>query len=204
METKQKLLAVLSHVSITSRGIPAEFYHKKRKEERRCSSEAEAVLKVVVGSSPLTFSVSTQFFSMASSSNGGASLRKEIFDMIKQVHCKQNQNLRDVKLSEDVYRRSKNFTRTDTGHRHYYPALDRMEGGGVFGLLQEAAGNASLGDACDLVGRWKEAINSLLRYALNLLLAPNRPELKTVKVSRSVHSTWGRIYWVMRMFDTDI
>ena len=44
------------------------------------------------------------------------------------------------------------------------------------------AGNTTLADASGRIEEWKEATRSLLRYALNLTLAPKRPEFQRMKV----------------------
>ncbi len=120
--------------------------------------------------------------------------RQELVDIVKGVQCRPNQNLRDVDLPQEAYRKADNFTRSDVKHRHYYAVLNDMDGGGVYGLLEEAADEASFEEAYDLVGKWREAFRSLFRYALNLLLAPNRPELKMVKVSFTILLLVGTSY----------
>jgi len=116
-------------------------------------------------------------------SNRGKKLRGEIFDLVRETRFQPNQNLRDVKLPEEVYRKAESLTRSDVDRRLYFPVLGQLEGGSIYELLKEAADKSNL-DAYDLVGNWIEAFGNLLRYALNLLVAPNRPELKRIKVSR--------------------
>ena len=113
--------------------------------------------------------------------NADYRLRGEIFDLVRETRFQPNQNLRDVKLPEDVYRKADCFTKSDVEHHQYFSVLDKLEGGSIYELLKRAADDSSL-EAYDLVGDWIEAFGNLLRYALNLLVAPNRPELKRIKV----------------------
>ena len=57
-----------------------------------------------------------------------------------------------------------------------------LSGESIYGLLMVDAGNTTLADAGQKIEVWKEAIKSLLRYALNLKLAPKRPEFQRMKV----------------------
>ena len=53
----------------------------------------------------------------------------------------------------------------------------------VFTTLLPLCNQLFLTDAIPEVKRWQQGLNALLHYSINLLLAPNRPELKHVKVT---------------------
>ena len=53
----------------------------------------------------------------------------------------------------------------------------------VFTTLLPLCNHLSLTEAIPEVKSWQQGLKALLRYPINLLLAPNRPELKRVKVS---------------------
>ena len=54
----------------------------------------------------------------------------------------------------------------------------------VFTTLLPLCNHLSLTEAIPEVKSWQQGLKALLRYPINLLLAPSRPELKCVKVSR--------------------
>ena len=82
--------------------------------------------------------------------------------------------LADLVIPPSLYELARNFVEiTEFECRYHNPQ--------VFILLLEASikildeGEAEL-------RKWREGLKALLRYPLNLLVAPNRPELKRIKV----------------------
>ena len=120
-------------------------------------------------------------------SSEGTLDRTEIVNQISQVRLQPSQNLRQFSLQDSVYDLARNFVyrmaTVKEKHCRYYTVLNCIEGGGIYALLKEAAEHSSLELDSVMIEHWQEALKALLRYALNLLLAPNRPELRTVKVS---------------------
>lgn len=117
-------------------------------------------------------------------SKGGTADRTEIVNQIRKVYLPPNQRLLDFSLPDSVYHLARNLVEKGGKNRsHYYTVLNCMEDGDIYDLLEQAAGQSTLENASGVVGLWRVALNALLHYALNLLLAPKRPELRKVKVS---------------------
>ena len=66
----------------------------------------------------------------------------------------------------------------------------------VFTTLLPLCNQISLNDAIPEVKNWQQGLKALLRYPINLLLAPNRPELKRVKVSDYCIDKYKYIYFL--------
>ena len=117
----------------------------------------------------------------------------EIVGLIQTLNVGPGQSLRQVVVPEVAYTVARNFLKWAPNVTvgpdnkqlacrfkvlHYLP----RSGESVYTLLMVDAGNTSLADASQKIEDWKEATKSLLRYALNLKLAPKRPEFQRMKV----------------------
>lgn len=120
--------------------------------------------------------------------------RLEIVDLIRGIRVQQSQALRQVKVSEHTLKLAKAFIKQApnvcalelTGKLELrYEILSSFSAGsrfGVYQLLAKDAGGSTVQVADEKFSEWLTAVGSLLRYALNLLLAPKRPEFQTIKV----------------------
>ena len=64
-------------------------------------------------------------------------------------------------------------------------------GGNIYELLCKDADDTTVPMADQKMQDWEDAIQHLLRYALNLLLAPKRPEFQSIKVRRHFYYDLG-------------
>lgn len=117
-----------------------------------------------------------------------------IVRLIQTLNVGPGQSLRQVMVPEEAYIIARNFlkwapnvtfgpdNKSMVGCR--FKILYRLNtlGESIYSLLMVDAGNTNLADASQKIEVWKEAIKSLLRYALNLKLAPKRPEFQRMKV----------------------
>ncbi len=110
---------------------------------------------------------------------------------VRNIRVGANQALRHVEVPEDVVAKAKKFIKRapnqyikdkqqSTSLR--YQVLDGLRGGGIYELLVKDAKKIELERASDKIAEWIEAIKHLRRYALNLMLAPKRPEFQSMKV----------------------
>ena len=117
----------------------------------------------------------------------------EIVRQIQSLNVGHGQSLRQVMVPEEAYAIARKFLKwapnitigPDNKPLHcrfrclYYL---NPSGESIYSLLMMDAGNTTLAEAGQKIEVWKEAIKSLLRYALNLKLAPKRPEFQRMKV----------------------
>ena len=107
--------------------------------------------------------------------------RDKIVDAIRAVKINPGQQLRHVEVSQDIYDMANNFARWapnfGPGGQPYRFKMDY-----VYQLLQNNISSRTLQEAPEEVEGWQSACKALLRYALNLLLAPKRPEFRRLKV----------------------
>ena len=114
--------------------------------------------------------------------------RDDIVSAILSIRVGPGQPLRQVQVPPEVYQAAKKFVTTAPnflgGSEPYrFKVLYRMSSGrSIYELLIADAANISLNDAEAKISGWQEASKALLRYALNLLLAPKRPEFQRLKV----------------------
>lgn len=121
--------------------------------------------------------------------------RLEIVEQIRDIHVKQSQSLRHVKVSDHTLKLAKSFVKKAPNvcvvesrrsvclrYEILYSFLAGSEFG-VYHLLAEDAKDTPVELADSKFEQWLAAVGSLLRYALNLLLAPKRPEFQTIKVT---------------------
>ena len=110
--------------------------------------------------------------------------RKEIIDGIKQIQPVAGKNFKDVEVPRRLYELARvvakeemvesRFTKVDV----YKLLLRHLD------YLQQKGSTTT----CDaILDGWKKASKALFRYALNLVLAPKRPEFKKLKVSQCMH-----------------
>ena len=96
--------------------------------------------------------------------------------------------LRQVQVPDQTYQLAKKFVLTapntsDDARLVRFKVLYNMPSGrSIYALLAADAGNTSLKEAEAKIAEWRDASKALLRYALNLLLAPKRPEFQRLKV----------------------
>ena len=118
--------------------------------------------------------------------------RNKIEDSIRNIRVEPNQPLRDVKVPPGTYDLAKEFVKRVpnaltliNGGKLFlrYPILYSLgDGEGIYDLLVGDAEETTLSQAESKMVEWQEALSCLLRYALNLLLAPKRPEFQNIKV----------------------
>ena len=110
--------------------------------------------------------------------------RWEIINEIKKIQPEAGKNLKDLKIPETLYHLAGDVAKTK-------PVDKRFKKVPVYELLVEHirykgsidGGVIALRNAGPTLEGWKAASNALFRYALNLVLAPKRPEFKKMKVS---------------------
>ena len=114
--------------------------------------------------------------------------RDVIVTAILAIRVGSGQPLRQVQVPPEVYELAKKFVvkapNTLGGSEPYrFKILYRMVSGrSIYDLLIADATNIALNNAEAKITGWQEASKVLLRYALNLLLAPKRPEFLRLKV----------------------
>ena len=100
--------------------------------------------------------------------------------------------LADLVIPPSLYELARKFVEITLFERRYHNTQ-------VFILLLEASieildeGEAEL-------RKWREGLKALLRYPLNLLVAPNRPELKRIKVRMHLAVERRNEYTYMYMY----
>ena len=125
--------------------------------------------------------------------NIGQNGHDEIVGLIQTLNVGPGQSLRQVMVPERAYTIARNFLKwapnVTVGPDNKplacrFKVLYRLppSGESIYTVLVEDAGNTTLTDASQKIEDWKEATKSLLRYALNLKLAPKRPEFQRMKV----------------------
>lgn len=109
-------------------------------------------------------------------------LRDEIVDAIRGVKVGPGQQLRQVEVSPDVYQKAMEFAKWAPNFgAESQPYRFKMDF--LYQLLQTNIKSKTLQEALGEVEGWQSACKALLRYALNLLLAPKRPEFRRMKVA---------------------
>lgn len=121
-----------------------------------------------------------------------------IVESIRDIQVGQSQALRHVQVPEAVINKARKFIKRAPNailfnNEWLYLRYDLLcsigDSGGIYDLLERDAGDMSVERAGEKMTDWLEAVKSLLRYALNLLLAPNRPEFQTIKVKHTLLPT---------------
>ena len=112
-------------------------------------------------------------------------LRDEIVDAIRGVKVGPGQQLRQVEVSPDVYQKAMEFAKWAPNFgAESQPYRFKMDF--LYQLLQTNIKSKTLQEAWGEVEGWQSACKALLRYALNLLLEPKRPEFRQLKVALTV------------------
>ena len=113
--------------------------------------------------------------------------RDVIVNAIRGVKIGPGQQLRQVEVSPDVYQKAKEFAMWAPNFgAENQPYRFKMEF--LYQLLQTNITSRTLQEALGEVEGWQSACKALLRYALNLLLAPKRPEFQQIKVGLTVNA----------------
>jgi len=111
----------------------------------------------------------------------GRVTRDDIVDAIREVKINPGQQLRHVEVSQDIYDMANNFARWAPNFGHESQPY-RFKMHFLYQLLNTNISSRTLQEAPEEVEGWQSACKALLRYALNLLLAPKRPEFRRLKV----------------------
>lgn len=116
-----------------------------------------------------------------SRAKGERTQRDDILDEISKIRVEPGKALRQVEVPKSVYAMAAEFIqwapyRTKTG------ALYRLRMDFIYALLSRNCESGHLAGAREKIEGWQAACRALLRYALNLLLAPKRPEFRRLKV----------------------
>ncbi len=115
--------------------------------------------------------------------------RQSIVDEILALKVEPGKPLRQVKVSDSTYTLAKKFVLVarntlDDGSSYRFKILSKLSSGkSIYDLLITDARSTPLAGAGTKITEWRDAGKSLVRYTLNLLLAPNRPEFQRLKVS---------------------
>lgn len=121
-----------------------------------------------------------------SRAKGERTQRDDILDEISKIRVEPGKALRQVEVPKSVYAMAAEFIqwapyRTKTG------ALYRLRMDFIYALLSRNCESGHLAGAREKIEGWQAACRALLRYALNLLLAPKRPEFRRLKLSSSFY-----------------
>ena len=117
--------------------------------------------------------------------------RSKIVKSIRSIPVESSKSFRQVEVSESTVLSAKKFVKSapnvcEMEGRYVslrYGVLYSMDGdGSIYELLSRDAGEATVLQADQKIQDWEDAIHHLERYALNLLLAPKRPEFQSIKV----------------------
>lgn len=118
---------------------------------------------------------------------------EEIVQLIRSLKVGSGQSLRQVQVPDSAYKTARTFLKwapnvlvdrpSNTKVPLRFKVLYDLGGNeSIYRLLIVDAGNTPLAQAQVKINDWKDATKSLLRYALNLKLAPKRPEFQRMKV----------------------
>ena len=83
--------------------------------------------------------------------------------------------LTELQLPKNVFDQARELVEVAVFESRYFEQ-------GYFIHIFELAKSVSLARAVDEVKTWQEGLEAIIRYPLNLLLSPNKPELNRVKV----------------------
>ena len=110
--------------------------------------------------------------------------RKEIIRQIKKIQPRAGKNLRDLEVPHSLFQLAREVVNDpEASHRfNKVPVYDLLLGD----LHRRAAntGGVMIDEPGPVLEGWKLASICLFRYAINLVLAPNRAEFKKIKVSK--------------------
>ena len=115
--------------------------------------------------------------------------RREIIRQIRKIQPQAGKNLKDVEVPQSLFQLARDIVRDpEASLRFNKVAVYELLLGDLNRRRRESAnsGGVTLDKAVPVLDGWKLASISLFRYALNLVLAPNRAEFKKMKVSKSL------------------
>ena len=122
--------------------------------------------------------------------------RNKIVESIRNIRVERNKTFRQVEVSESTMASARKFVKSApnvcevNGRINFfrYEVLYSMgPDGGIYELLCRDARDTTVLQADQKIQNWEDAIQHLLRYALNLLLASKRPEFQSIKVRGEMH-----------------
>ena len=108
--------------------------------------------------------------------------RKEIVREVETalISLRQSgQKLTEAKIPKDVYERTYRFVISASYSDRYTTSMFEF----LVNRARENKSKTHLSIAADMVNKWREGLKVLASYPMDLYLAPNRPELKIIKVS---------------------
>ena len=105
----------------------------------------------------------------------------------KAVHgalqASRQQQLKQVQLPPHVYELARKFTTSVPWNDELQKLVRFVSLPMVYMLLSEKVGTKGVDEGEQEFNSLQEACEALLRYPMNLLLAPNRPEFRRISVS---------------------
>ena len=113
--------------------------------------------------------------------------RKEIIRQIKKIQPQAGKNLKDLEVPQILFLLARDVVDDpEASHRFNKVPVYELLLGDLQRRAREPANAAgvTIDKAGPVLEGWKLASISLFRYALNLVLAPNRAEFKKMKVSK--------------------
>ena len=102
-------------------------------------------------------------------------LTKDVEEALNKLKI-GGQKLTETEIPPYVFKEAHLLVRSVNYDERYHATM--------FDLLLERGKGVQLSMACDKIKQWKSGLKELLRYPMDLYLAPNRPELKIIKVSQ--------------------
>ena len=119
--------------------------------------------------------------------------RLQIVESIRDIQVEQSVALRQVQVPDSTFKLAKDFIKKVPNslifnNQQLYlryeilHCIDVISNEGIYDLLARDAGRMSVKDSNQKMTDWLDATKCLLRYALNLFLAPKRPEFQNIKV----------------------
>ena len=102
--------------------------------------------------------------------------RRKITQGIRQIQPQAGKNLKDLEVPKELFE----FAKHEVTGKHATLRFNRVD---VYSLLlDDLRRRMNVGQVGSILEGWKLASVSLFRYAVNLVLAPNRAEFKKMKV----------------------
>lgn len=118
--------------------------------------------------------------------------RSALREAIAAVREEPGRFLSEVEVPSQVFHQGERFARSAPLREQGQPCRFKMDF--LYELLLRSASSAPLSDTsrAELEG-WQAASKALLRYALNLLLAPQRPEFRRIRVGQELYGCAGMV-----------
>ena len=115
--------------------------------------------------------------------------RDDILEKLREIKVEPGKALRQVEVPKYVYDMATQFTQWAPYRIATTGAYYRFKMEFIYELLAGNCKSTTLAEAREEIEGWQTACKALLRYALNLLLAPKRPEFRRMKVRSAGLST---------------